>query len=74
MNQFIERWNAKSPLFFKKLKGYAISIGGPSAAVLVANSTMSLNLNSTLISVLGYVVAACVATAGTAKLTKEDNQ
>lgn len=71
-NIFIERWKAKSPVFFKKLKSYALSIGGSAAAVLVANSTMSLNLNQTLISVLGYVVAACVAIAGTAKLTKED--
>lgn len=71
-NIFIERWKAKSPAFFKKLKGYALSVGGSAAAVLVTNGTMSLNLNQTLISVLGYVVAACVAIAGTAKLTKED--
>lgn len=71
-NIFIERWKTKSPVFFKKLKAYALSIGGSAASVLVANGAMSLNLNQTLISVLGYVVAVCVAIAGTAKLTKED--
>jgi len=70
----VERWNAKSPKFFKKLKGYALSVGGSAAAVLVANTSMSLNLNAILINVLGYVIAACVAIAGTAKLTKEDPQ
>ena len=74
MNSFIERWKAASPVFFKKLKGYALSVGGSCAAVLVANSSMLLNLNATLIGVLGYVVAACVAIAGTAHLTKEENQ
>ena len=73
-NIFVERWRSKSPLFFKKLKAYALSTGGSAAAVIVANGTMSLNLNATLIAILGYVVAACVAIAGTAKLTKEDPQ
>jgi len=66
-----ERWHAKSPKFFIQLKKSAFKIGGSAAAVLVANSTMSLNLNSTLLTCLGYVVAICVAIAGTSQLTKE---
>ena len=73
MKQFIERWRAESPEFFKKLKAYSLSVGGPAAAVLVANTTMSLNLNAALVSSLGYLVAVCVAIAGTANLTREDN-
>ena len=71
-NTIIERWNSKSPMFFKKMKSAALSLGGSAAAVLVANGAMTLNLNATLINALGYIVAACVAIAGTAKLTKED--
>jgi hypothetical protein len=72
MNKIIERWNAETPDFFKKLKKYAFSIGGSAAAVLTANNLFGLSLDATLISTLGYVVAACVAIAGTAKLTKAD--
>ena len=71
MNTIIERLNAKSPKFFIQLKRYALKIGGSCAAVLVVNSTMSLNLNSVLITGLGYLVAVCVAVAGTSQLTKE---
>ena len=67
----IERWNADSPKFFIQLKKAAFKIGGSVAAVLVANSTLGLNLNAVLLTCLGYVVAACVAIAGTAQLTKE---
>jgi len=71
MNQLLERWNAKSPKFFIQLKKISFKIGGSCSAVLVANSTMSLNLNSVLITGLGYLVAVCVAVAGTSQLTKE---
>jgi len=66
-----ERWKADSPKFFIQLKKIALKIGGSSAAILVANSTIGLNLNASLLTCVGYVVAACVAIAGTAQLTKE---
>lgn len=68
----VERWRSKSPSFFKKLRRYAISTATSLGAVIAANATMGLNLNATLISILGYVVAACVAIAGTSQLTKEN--
>jgi len=71
MKQLIDRWKAESPAFFIQLKKLAFKVGGSSAAVLVANSSMGLNLNTVLLTCLGYVVAACVAIAGTAQLTKE---
>lgn len=66
-----DRWKSDSPKFFIELKKLALKIGGSLVAVLVANSSMNLNLNATLITALGYVVAACIAIAGTAQLTKE---
>ncbi len=71
MNELIERFKSESPVFFKKLKKYALSIGGSSAAVLIVNASMGLNLSQTLVTVLGYVVAACAAIAGTSQLTKQ---
>jgi hypothetical protein len=71
MNAFVERWKSKSPVFFIRLKKSAIKIGASSASVLVANTTIGLNLSADLMTFLGYVVAACVAIAGTSQLTKE---
>jgi hypothetical protein len=67
------RWTAKSPVFFIKLKWLSIKIGGPAAAVLAANNAMTLNLNPDLITKLEYLVAVCVAIAGTSQLTVEDS-
>jgi len=71
MNTIIERWKAELPAFFKKLKTIAVSVGTSAAAVLVANTAMTLNLPEQLISALGYVIAICVAIAGTSQLTKK---
>ena len=71
LKTILDRVHSKSPLFFIQLKKTALKIGGSSAAVLVANSTIGLNLNTSLLTCLGYVVAACVAIAGTSQLTKE---
>lgn len=73
MSEIIDRLKAKSPVFFKKVKKVAFYVGGSAASVIAVNGSMVLNLNHTLISICGYVVAVCVAIAGTAQLTKEDN-
>jgi hypothetical protein len=73
MNELIVRWKSDSPALFKKIKKTALSIGGSAAAVVLANSSMSLNLNASLITICGYVIATCAAVAGTAQLTKTDN-
>jgi hypothetical protein len=71
-NEGKERWKSELPPFYKKARTVAIKIGGSSGAVVVANVTMGLNLNATLITVLCYVTAACVAVAGTAQLSKPE--
>ncbi len=70
--EIIERLKADTPLFFKKARNLSFRVGGSAAAVIVANSSMSLRLDETLISVLGYVVAVCVAIAGTSQLAKKE--
>lgn len=66
----IERWKSESPVFFKKLKKFALAIGTSACAVVGVNSAMNLNLNETLIVSLSYVIAVCAAVAGTSQLTK----
>jgi hypothetical protein len=72
MKELIARIKAESPLFFQQLKKAALSIGASAVAVVVVNSAMNLNLNATMISIAGYVIAACAAIAGTAQLTRKE--
>lgn len=65
------RYKSDSPLFFVRLKKFAMSVGTSALAVISINSIASLALPATLITILSYVVAICVAIAGTSKLTKE---
>ena len=67
----IDRIKAESPSFFKKLRTLALSVGGSALAVIAANKAISLGLNETLLEVLNYVIAVCVAIAGTSQLTKK---
>jgi hypothetical protein len=70
-NELISRFRAELPRFWKKVRKYALTIGGSAGAVLLARTAFGFDLNPTLFSVLGYVVAVCAAVAGTAQLTKE---
>lgn len=71
-NIVIERLLAKTPCFWKRIQKFALSIGGSAVAVLVANAQLTLDLPDSLLTIVKYVVAVCVAVAGTAQLTKED--
>lgn len=74
--QFIKllysRIRSKTPMFWKSVQRFALSLGMSAVAVLVANGQFSLDLNPTLLLVIKYTVAVCSAIAGTAQLTKED--
>jgi hypothetical protein len=59
------------PPFFKKLRNSALKLGVSCGAVISANAVMSLSLNPTLITVLGYVVAGCAFIAGTAQFAQK---
>ena len=64
------RLKTDSPVFFVKLKGIALKVAGSAVAVITVNSTLTLGLPVALITALGYLVAVCVAIAGTSQLTK----
>lgn len=71
-NIVIERLLAKTPCFWKKVQKIALSFGGSGAAVMVANSSFALTIDTSIIKFVSYVVVVCAAIAGTAQLTKED--
>lgn len=70
--KLIERWNAETPIFFRKMRNLAITIGSSATSVWVANSTMELNLNETLLSVCKYSITFCCAIGLSSQLTKID--
>jgi hypothetical protein len=68
-----ERWSAESPKFFKGVKKLAITLGTSATAIWTANSTMNLNLDSVVLGICKYTIAATIGMGLTAQLTKTDN-
>lgn len=69
MNNLKERWNAKTPKFWKRVQRIAI-IAGTIAGIIIA---APVTLPAALITVAGYVAVVGTAVATTTQLTKEDN-
>ena len=69
MRNLKERWNAKTPKFWKKVQRIAI-IAGTIAGIIIA---APVTLPAAFITVAGYVAVVGTAVATTAQLTKEDN-
>ncbi len=73
MKKIWERLKSNTPVFWKKVRKLAISIGLSALAVITIDKTMELNLLPQIITLCNYTVAVCVAISGTASLTKEDS-
>lgn len=72
INVVVERIAAKTPVFFKKLRNLATTLGAAAGAVWGANSTMALALPDPMLTVCKYAIAVSVAVAAVSQLTKED--
>ena len=66
-----ERWKAETPIFFNGVKKLAVSIGTPCMAIWVANSSLTLDLPSILLTICKYSIAICASMGITAQLTKQ---
>jgi hypothetical protein len=64
-----ERWDAETPLFFVGIKKLALSLGTAATAVLLANQSLSLGLDGSILSICKYAIAACAAMGMTSQLT-----
>lgn len=65
-----ERWNTETPAFFKAIKKLALSLGSSAMAVILANQSLSLELDDNILTVCKYIVTACIAMGMTSQLTK----
>ena len=64
-----ERWNAKTPKFWKKVRNIAIGLGAVAGVILTAPVT----LPATVITVAGYLATAGTVAATLSQLTVDDS-
>ena len=63
-----ERWQSKTPKFWKKVQRIGVALGVIGATIVAA----PVVLPASLVTAAGYMVAAGTVTATLAQLTKED--
>jgi hypothetical protein len=68
MESLKDRWNAKTPKFWKRVQRIAI-IAGTIAGIIIA---APVTLPAAIITAAGYIAVVGTAVATTAQLTKED--
>lgn len=68
MFELKERWNGKTPKFWKKIQRIGVVCGIVGAAIVSA----PIALPAAIVSVSGYLVVAGSVTAALSQLTKED--
>jgi hypothetical protein len=70
MKQLKERWNAKTPKFWKKVRNIAITLGAVAGVILTA----PFSLPAAVITAAGYLATAGTVAATLSQLTVEDKQ
>ena len=63
------RFFAKSPRFWKNVRKIAVSIGSAALAIILAERQWMLGIDPQIISICGYIVAACAGMGLSAQLT-----
>jgi hypothetical protein len=68
MKDLKERWNSKTPKFWKKVQRIAILVGAVAGTIIAA----PIALPAAVITVAGYAVAVGTAVATVSQFTVED--
>lgn len=71
MNELFDRWAAKTPVFWRKVRTYAITLAASATAIWTINSTMVLGLDEWILTGCKYAIAIGAAVGVSAQLTKE---
>jgi cytochrome bd-type quinol oxidase subunit 1 len=69
-NKLKERWNAKTPKFWKKVRNIAITVGAVSGVILTA----PISLPATVITAASYLATVGTVAATLSQLTVENKQ
>jgi hypothetical protein len=70
MKELKERWNSKTPTFWKKVQKIGVACGIVGAAIVSA----PIALPAAIVSVSGYLIVAGSLTAALSQLTKDDSK
>ena len=70
MKELKERWNSKTPTFWKKVQKIGVACGIVGAAIVSA----PIALPAAVVSVSGYLIVAGSLTAALSQLTKDDSK
>ena len=68
MKELKNRWNAKTPKFWKKVRNIAITLGAVAGVILTA----PVSLPAAVITAAGYLATAGTIAATLSQLTVED--
>jgi len=68
MKELKNRWNAKTPKFWKKVRNIAITLGAVAGVILTA----PVSLPAAVITAAGYLATAGTVAATLSQLTVED--
>ena len=68
MKKLKQRWNSKTPTFWKKVQSIAILVGAVAGTIIAA----PIALPAAVITVAGYAVAVGTAVATVSQFTVED--
>jgi len=69
MKELKNRWNAKTPKFWKKVRNIAITLGAVAGVILTA----PVSLPAAVITAAGYLATAGTVAATLSQLTVEDS-
>lgn len=71
-----ERWKSNTPIFWKKIRKYAIVVGSSAVSVIGVDKLFDLqstyNIPSIIFTVAGYIIVASAAVGLSAQITKDD--
>jgi hypothetical protein len=68
MRNLKDRWNAKTPKFWKRVRNIAITLGAVAGVILTA----PISLPASVIAAAGYLATAGTVAATLSQLTVED--
>ena len=71
-NEIVSRAIAKTPVFWKKVQGLFMGIGGLALTLWIANNEFDLQIGEPLLAILRHAIVSSILITGTAQLTKED--
>ncbi len=72
IKEFRERFKAETPNFLRKVRNWALTIGGSCIAALAASVSPGAAPHPVLVSGLTHTLIACAFIAGTAQMAKQD--